>query len=153
MYFQIHRYPYFTSFIEHIEAKLLGATSLYCSRCWIWCSEQNYETIIDTHERTPLITYSTYLKEQKKAYKQNPFLPQNWFYEEDSDIYLCPNNPKISLRNYNVRTDRYGFTRYLKYYESKDCSFCSLSANCTLAKKESNRILQKNSSWSILKPT
>nr|WP_271006829.1 transposase [Listeria seeligeri] len=29
-------------------------------------SEQNYETIIDTHERKPLITYYTYIKEQKK---------------------------------------------------------------------------------------
>ncbi|EEO6567622.1 transposase, partial [Listeria monocytogenes] len=88
-------------------------------------SEENYETIIDTHERTPLITYATYVKEQKKSYKQNPFIPQNWVYKEKTDTYLCPNNRKVPFRNNSTQTDRYGFTRYLKYYECEDCSSCS----------------------------
>lgn len=114
-------------------------------------SEENYETIIDTHERVPLITYATYVKEQKKSYKQNPFIPQNWVYDEKMDTYLCPNNRKVPFRNDSTQTDRYGFTRYLKYYECEDCSSCSLRANCTRAKKESNRVLQKNRTWEYFK--
>ncbi len=72
-------------------------------------------------------------------------------YEEYADTYLCPNNRKVPFLNYSVQTDRYGFTRYLKYDECEDCSSCSLRANCTRAKKESNRVLQKNRSWEYFK--
>ncbi|MGX7162954.1 IS1182 family transposase, partial [Enterococcus songbeiensis] len=76
--------------------------------------EENYQAILEDHERIPLITYAMYHKEQKKKFKQNPFLPANWSYQELDDTFLCPNGRKMRFRNYSIRTDKYGFKRYLK---------------------------------------
>lgn len=43
--------------------------------------EENYQAVLEDYERTPLITYAMYYKEQKKKFKQNPFLPANWLYQ------------------------------------------------------------------------
>ncbi|PNZ03422.1 IS5/IS1182 family transposase [Staphylococcus kloosii] len=45
-------------------------------------SEENYKNVLDSFNRTPLITYTMYLKEQTKLYKENAFNTQNWTYDE-----------------------------------------------------------------------
>ncbi|MGX7013122.1 transposase [Vagococcus silagei] len=114
-------------------------------------SEENYQAILDEFERTPLITYTTYQKEQTKKYKQNPFIPDNWEYNELEDTYSCPNNRKVKFRNYSTRTDKFGFKRHLKMYECKSCLDCSVRALCTRAKSNKNRVIQKNGNWEYFK--
>lgn len=75
-----------------------------------------------------LITYAMYYREQKK-FKQNLFLLENWSYQELEDT--CPAGRKMSFRNYSIRTDKYGFKRYLKCYEYENCSTCPLRNQCT----------------------
>ncbi len=113
--------------------------------------EENYQAVLEDHERIPLITYAMYHREQKKKFKQNPFLPENWAYQELEDTFLCPAGRKISFRNYSIRTDNYGFKRYLKCYECEDCSNCSLRNKCTKAKSDKNREIQKNMNWEYFK--
>ncbi|WP_153049788.1 transposase, partial [Streptococcus suis] len=43
-------------------------------------SEENYSFIVDDLEKTPLIPYGTYQKEQKKSYKKSDANPENWTY-------------------------------------------------------------------------
>jgi len=113
--------------------------------------EENYQAVLEDHERTPLITYAMYHKEQKKKCKQNPFLPANWSYQELDDTFLCPDGRKMNFQNYSIRTDKYGFKRYLKRYECEDCSNCPLRSQCTKAKSNKNREIQKNMNWEYFK--
>lgn len=92
-----------------------------------------------------------YRKEQKKKFKKNQFNPQNWKYNELDDSYLCPNNREIKFRNYSTRTDKYGFKRHLKMYECEDCSNCPLRSQCTTAKSDQKRVIQKNGNWEYFK--
>lgn len=115
--------------------------------------EENYQAVLEDYERTPLITYAMYYKEQKKKFKQNPFLPANWSYQELDDTFICPNGRKMNFRNYSIRTDKYGFKRYLKRYECEDCSDCPVRSQCTKAKSDKNREIQKNMNWEYFKAT
>ncbi|MFC6345674.1 transposase, partial [Vagococcus carniphilus] len=94
-------------------------------------SEENYQAILDDFERTPLITYTMYQKEQTKKYKQNPFITNNWKYNELTDSYTCPNNRELSFRNYSTRNDKQGFTKQLKMYECETCIDCPVRSLCT----------------------
>nr|WP_169710772.1 transposase [Staphylococcus lutrae] len=77
-------------------------------------SEYNYTMILDKFEKTPLITYSMYLKEKQRKYKNNPFITANWEYNEIEDYYICPNKKTLHFRSYRKRRDGYGIQRDFK---------------------------------------
>ena len=77
-------------------------------------SEQNYDDILSNRKREALITYGMYIKEQKKKYKQNKFNSANWQYDEENDVYTCPNQQRVLFKYHSVRTDKAGFTRNFK---------------------------------------
>jgi len=110
-------------------------------------SEQNYNDIIENRDRIPLITYNSYIKEQKRKYKKDPFKIANWEYNEEYDYYVCPNGQKLTFQYYSNRTDRYGFKRKFKVYQSENCNDCPLRSQCTRAKKGNNRKLFVNEKW------
>src|SRR5699024_7842649 len=96
-------------------------------------SEQNYHDILSNRGREALITYNMYQKEQKRKYKK--------------DEYTCPNQQQLIYKYDSVRTDRYGFQRQFKVYESEDCSTCLLRSSCTKAKPGNNRKMMVNEVW------
>jgi transposase len=110
-------------------------------------SEQNYDDILSNRKREALITYNMYLKEQKKKYKQNEFNPDNWHYDEENDVYTCPNQQRLVFKYHSVRTDKLGFTREFKVYECEDCLGCPFRSSCTKAKEGNNRKLMVNEKW------
>src|SRR5690625_4482464 len=110
-------------------------------------SEQNYGDIIENRDRIPLITYNSYRKEQKRKYKNDPFKTTNWEYNEEHDYYVCPNGQRLTFQYYSRRTDRYGFQRELKVYQSEKCDDCPLRSYCTKAKEGNNRKLYINEKW------
>ncbi|WP_232019826.1 IS1182 family transposase [Ureibacillus thermosphaericus] len=110
-------------------------------------SEQNYEDILSNRKCEALIPYTMYEKEQKKKYKQNPFHPDNWMYDEESDTYICPNQQRVTFRYRSVRTDKTGFKRELKIYECENCSGCPFRSSCTKAKEGNHRKVMVNEKW------
>lgn len=110
-------------------------------------SEQNYDEILSNHKREALITYNMYLKEKKKKYKQNKFNTANWHYDEETDVYTCPNQQRLAYKYRSIRKDKYDFTREFKVYECKDCSGCPFRSSCTKAKEGNNRKLMVNEKW------
>ncbi|MER1999239.1 MAG: IS1182 family transposase, partial [Lysinibacillus sp.] len=110
-------------------------------------SEANYEDVIIKRERTPLITYGMYQKEQQKKYQQDPFKTSNWLYDEESDTYTCPNDKSLTFQYHSKRTDSTGFVRQFKVYECEDCTDCPLRQYCTKASKGTNRKLSVNLKW------
>ncbi|MFV0560348.1 MAG: IS1182 family transposase [Enterococcus sp.] len=114
-------------------------------------SEENYMTILEKFQATPLITYGMYEKEQKKKYKNNPFQISNWDYDELSNQFTCPEGRKLSFRYNGIRNDKYGFKRQISYYECEDCSNCPVRSLCTKARDGVNRRIQKNWTWESYK--
>src|SRR5699024_2579950 len=70
----------------------------------------------------------------------DPYQVANWEYNQNKDIYICPNGQTIHFSHLSNRTDKYGFTRTYKVYESKDCSSCLLRAYCTRTKENNRQI-------------
>ena len=110
-------------------------------------SEQNYDDILSKRKREALITYGVYIKEHKKKYKENKFNSANWRYDEENDVYLCPNQKRLLFKYHSVRTDKVGITREFKVYECEDCLGCPFRSSCTKAKEGNNRKLMVNEKW------
>lgn len=100
-------------------------------------SENNYESVIDEHECIPIIPYNTFYREQKKTVREDAYRTQNWTYHAEEDIYICPENRALELKRHYSRTDRYGYQREYKIYESVSCEGCPVKLLCK--KNESNR--------------
>lgn len=107
-------------------------------------SEANYEMIMDDYERTALIPYNTYYREQKKKHRTDEMHPANWAYDAENDLYICPDGREIRFDRYADRTDKYGYTRSFKMYASADCSGCPLYEKCIQSDQQINKRIQKN---------
>ncbi|MFI3547370.1 transposase [Mammaliicoccus sciuri] len=93
-------------------------------------NEGNYKSVLDEFNRTPLITYSMYLKEQTKKYKENKFNTQNWTYDKIRDEFICPDNRRLSFKRYVYRIDKYDYKHNFKLYECENCSNYTLFNLC-----------------------
>jgi transposase len=110
-------------------------------------SEQNYGDVFENRKRVPLITYNQYRNEQKKKYKNNLFHTANWEYDEEKDVFTCPNGRKLLFSHPSNRTDSYGFARTFKVYQCEDCSGCPFRSLCTKAKEGNHRRVYVNEKW------
>ena len=81
-------------------------------------SEENYSYVVDELEKTPLIPYTMYQKEQTRKYKKADHNPVNWTYLEESDQWVKPDGVVYSFKHYSTRKDKYGFKRDFKIYEA-----------------------------------
>lgn len=116
-----------------------------------YSSEQNYMSIIDDFNRTPLIAYGMFLKDKAKKYKSDIFNTQNWKYDEINDEYICPNHKRLGFKRYAYRNNRYGFKRDFKLYECDDCIDCPLRAQCMKFNSKTNKKIMKNYNWEYFK--
>lgn len=136
----------FIPFLDRIENDFFDLPSYIVADAG-YGSEQNYEDVLENRNCTPLITYNHYRKEKKRKYRQDTFNVANWEYDEKEDVFRCPNQKKLRFRYVSQRTDRYGYTRNYKVYESKDCTGCPLRSACTKAKEGNNRKIYFNQKW------
>src|SRR5690625_4193702 len=133
-------------FLDKIESKFFKLPKYIVADAG-YGSEQNYDDIIEKRSRTPLITYNSYIKEKTRKYKKDPFNTANWKYNEEEDYYFCPNGQKLTFQYYSNRTDRYGFKRKFKVYQSENCDDCLLRSYCKSAKEGNKQKLFENEKW------
>ena len=114
-------------------------------------SEENYSFIVDDLEKTPLIPYGTYQKEQKKSYKKSDANPENWTYLEDSDQWIKPDGVVYSFKNYSRRTDKYGFERDIKIYEADPVQASEELDQLARTEKGNLKQIQYNPTWNYFK--
>ncbi|NGU56145.1 IS1182-like element IS1182 family transposase, partial [Staphylococcus aureus] len=75
----------FIPFLEKIESKIGLPENIVADAGY--ASEENYCYVLDETESTPIIPHQGYLKEKKRAHKQNQFHRDNWTYNELDDYY------------------------------------------------------------------
>lgn len=114
-------------------------------------SEYNYTSIIDQFEKEPLIPYNTFLKEQKRKFKNDLSKPQNWPYNEEDDYYIDYLGVRFSFYRYSVRKDRYGFKRDLKIYQADKIQLSSELDELAKTSSGRQRQIQVNQTWNYYK--
>ena len=72
-------------------------------------SEENYTYINDVLHKTPLITYASYRKENKKTYRNSPFMVDNWR-DLEEDTYIFPTHRAVPFKR---KADLYVTSKFM----------------------------------------
>ena len=102
-------------------------------------SEQNYEYMFNGG-MIPYVKYNMFHAEMKRKYKNNPFLPDNMYYNKEQDYYVCPMGQHLDFAYYKKEKSDLGYTSTKSVYMAKDCSKCPLRGMCYKGKAERRTI-------------
>lgn len=92
-------------------------------------SEQNYEYMFGSG-MIPYVKYNMFHAEMKRARINNPFLPENMFYNADKDFYVCPMGQHMDFVYYKKEKSDLGYISTKSVYMAKNCSRCPLRGMC-----------------------
>lgn len=104
-------------------------------------SEENYE-FMQGNDIEPFVKYNYFHKEQKKAFKNNPFHAQNLYYNAKDDYFVCPIGQKMRKTGLSSRTSGSGFISETHIYEAENCMGCPMRGQCH--KSKANRVIEVN---------
>jgi transposase len=104
-------------------------------------SEENYE-YLENEGVNHYVKYNYFHKEQKKAFKTDPYMLENLYYNEEGDYFVCPmGQHMIFISEYN-KTNSHGYTSTIKKYRATNCKGCQMRGKCFKAK--GNRSIEVN---------
>lgn len=110
----------------------------------IFGTEQNYE-LLEQNEITNYLKFPLYHKEQTRAYRNNPFIKENFPYDPLTDSYICPNEEELVFKGkYRQTHKRTGYISEVKLYECNNCSGCPLYQQCCKSTQGHNRKIEIN---------
>lgn len=104
-------------------------------------SEQNYKYMFGEN-LTPYVKYNMFHKEQKRKYRNNPFLPANMYYNRKQNYYVCPMGQHLEFIRQERRVSESGYESTLSLYPDWRCSGCPLRGGCHKSKR--NRQIEVN---------
>jgi transposase len=149
--FSIHQKPGdTTTLIPHLEefsetyetqSKVVVADAGYGS-------EENYE-YMEGSEIEAYVKYNYFHKEQKRAFKKDIANPQNLYFNEEKDFFVCPMGQKMEKTGVAKRKTENGYLGEVHFYTAKNCSNCPLRGICHNAK--GNRVISLNKRLKVLK--
>lgn len=113
-------------------------------------SEQNYEYMFGEN-LMPYVKYNMFHKEQKRKYKNNPYLQANMYYNREQDYYVCPMGQHLEFIRQERRISESGYESTLSLYRARRCSGCPLRGGCHKSKR--NRQMEVNHNLNALKQT
>jgi transposase len=111
-------------------------------------SEENYQ-LLKSKAITPYVKYNYFHKEQKRSYRNNPFLVANLYYNPHGDYYVCPMGQHMEHIGRGKRLSSNGYESNVDYYQAKRCHGCPLRGMCHQAK--GNRRIEVSHRLNILK--
>lgn len=113
-------------------------------------SEQNYK-YAENQEIEAFIKYNYFHKEQKKAYKKNPFLTANLFYNPEGDFLICPMGQRMNKVGTARKVSDLGYISLVSIYQAQNCHGCPLKSGCH--KSKYNRRIEINHELNRLRKT
>ena len=114
-------------------------------------SEYNYTMLLDQFEKQPIIPYTTYQKEQKRRFKNDPTKSQNWHYNAEDDYYIDHLGVRFSFYRYSKRTDKHGFKRDFKIYRADKHQLTARLDSLAKTPSGRQRYMQVNPTWNYYK--
>jgi len=128
------------SFLILQGARLSRLPKIVCADAG-YGSEENYQWMENNHIAA-FVKYNYFHKEQKRAYKKNPFLQDNLHYNGGNDYFVCPMGQHMTLYGKKKSISDNGFVSYISLYKAKNCNGCPMRGECH--KAEAERIIQVN---------
>ncbi|SEL68034.1 transposase, IS4 family [Parapedobacter koreensis] len=104
-------------------------------------SEENYE-MLESRGIEAFVKYNYFHREQKRSYKNNPFLVQNLFHNAEEDFYVCPMGQRMEQYRQGRKVSSNGYVSQLGYYRAKRCEGCPMRGMCHDSKED--RIIMVN---------
>ena len=96
-------------------------------------SEENYD-FLDSYGMQGYVKYNYFHKEQKRKYKEDPFLSANFFYNAKDDYYVCPMGQHLNNINTYLRKNPSGYVSHIDCYRASNCKGCPLRCLCYKSK-------------------
>jgi transposase len=104
-------------------------------------SEQNYD-YMEAKGIENFVKFTYFHKEQNKSFRNNPFLPDNLFYNPEGNFYVCPMGQKLEFIGQYQRISDRGYHSEFSLYQAKRCEGCPLRGSCH--KAQGNRRIEIN---------
>lgn len=95
-------------------------------------SEENYE-YLEAKKLGNYVKYNTFHQEQKKRSKKRRFLSDQFPYDEERDVFICPAGRQLVYVETKPHKSVAGYLSERRCYECEDCGECSLKPECTRA--------------------
>ncbi len=111
-------------------------------------SEENY-MLLENKGVEAYVKYNMFFQEQKSTHKQNPFHPDNLFYNPEGDFYVCPMGQRMCKVGSHKRSSTTGHKSNVDVYEAINCNGCPLRSGCF--KAAGNRSIDRNNNLIRLK--
>ncbi|MCQ2176180.1 MAG: IS1182 family transposase [Bacteroidales bacterium] len=129
------------TFINHMDTfkKRYGKQSSKVVADSGYGNEQNYEYLIANNVEG-FVKYTMFHAEQKRKHADNPFLPDNMFYNEEEDYYVCPMGQHLEHSHDSTKVTELGYKFNTSTYRAKDCSRCPVRGFCYKAKPDRRTI-------------
>lgn len=104
-------------------------------------SEQNYE-YMEINGITAYVKYNWFHKGQHRSFKEDPFIQENMYYNEEQDYFVCPMGQHMEHIGRRKSTSENGYISWTDTYKAQRCEGCPLRGRCFKAKGD--RIIQVN---------
>ena len=104
-------------------------------------SEENYE-YMESEGIVAYVKYNYFHKEQKRSFKNNPFIQQNFYYNQKEDYFVCPMGQHMHRVKNITRENKTGFVSHLAVYKAKRCEGCPMRGPCH--KSKASRAIEVN---------
>lgn len=104
-------------------------------------SEENY-AYLETNSIEAYVKYNYFHKEQKRSFKNNPFLQENLYYNSEQDYFVSPMGQHMKRISNTTGKSASGFISDISVYQSGNCEGCPLRCLCHQSKQ--NRQIQLN---------
>lgn len=104
-------------------------------------SEENYD-FMEKNDIEAFVKYNYFHKEQKKSFKENPFLPENLFYNKKENYYVCPMGQHLNYQSSFIRISENGYESKIDVYVATNCKGCPVRGMCH--KSKDNRKIEIN---------
>lgn len=104
-------------------------------------SEENY-CFMEGSSINAFVKYNWFHKEQKRSYKNNPFLVDNLYYNAKDDYYVCPMGQHMNFIGKTHKTTESGYRTESNRYRAERCEGCPLRGGCF--KGRHNRTIEVN---------
>ncbi len=92
-------------------------------------SEQNYSHLFEKGI-IPYVKYNMFHAEDKRKYRNNPFLPQNMYYNAEENYFVCPMGQHMKhIGDIHTKSDL-GYVSTVSKYRARNCSGCPLRGQC-----------------------
>ncbi|MDT8413681.1 MAG: IS1182 family transposase [Vicingaceae bacterium] len=104
-------------------------------------SLENYD-YLESKNIDNFVKYNYFHKEQEKKFKLDIARPENLYYNEENDYYICPMGQRMLPVYSGERETSTGYKYPITIYQTQNCSNCPLRGACH--KQSGNRKMEIN---------